>query len=76
MHGGGKPNEATAFSLGPALLLVETNVLGLGMLRAGGVLGGDWCASRGKRQHAGEDEERSNGESGRGNHVGYLSALH
>jgi membrane protein YqaA with SNARE-associated domain len=39
MHGGGEANEAAALGFGPAVLLVETDVLGLGMLRAGYILG-------------------------------------
>jgi hypothetical protein len=71
MHGGGEPNKPAVVGLGPALFLVETNVLGLGMVRTDRVL-----SARGrKHQRAGEDEERSNGESGCGNHVGLPERL-
>ena len=82
MHGGGEANEAAALGFGPAVLLVETDVLGLGMLRAGYILGtvfgavlgvilgGELGARAAERRHAGEDEENGKAESGCGTHAG------
>ena len=79
VHGGGEPDQATAVGLGPALLLVEASMLGLGVNRMGGVnphgmrsvgasglrgvLGADRGARKDEREKSGKDK------SLRGNHA-------
>ncbi len=71
VHSCRKPNEPAAFSLGPALLLVETGVFGLGMRGRG--LRGIFGADRRARKH--EREKSGNGKALRGSHDGCSKGL-